>query len=159
VIVSVGGRRNDLRKDPTPAEGCRQRTELGTGEPARYGAALVAHGAPVPAAQGLGFDRVQPIEFGFRSHGVGIGIPGSALEVPWPFKRLRWLMDHYADAVRAEPGQCWRMVVQNHDARPDIPAHCPAPALWIGSAVVGKVRMRLWSCQGHIEGLEDLRPV
>jgi hypothetical protein len=82
VIVSVDGRRNYLRKGPTPVEGCRQRTELGTGEPARYGAVLVAHGAPVPAAQSLGLDRVQPIDFGFRGHGVGIGIPGSTLEVP-----------------------------------------------------------------------------
>jgi hypothetical protein len=119
----------------------------------------VAHGAPVLAAQGLGLGRVQQIQFGFRSHGVGIGIPGSALELSFPFERLVWGMDHYGDAVRAEPGQCWRMVVRNEDARPDAPAHCPAPALWVGSAVVDKVRLRLWSCQGHIEGLEDLRPV
>jgi hypothetical protein len=68
-------------------------------------------------------------------------------------------MDDYADAVRAEPGQCWRMVFRNEDARSDTPTPCPAPALWIGSAVVEKVRMRLWSGQGHIEGLEDLHPV
>jgi len=79
--------------------------------------------------------------------------------VSCPFECLGWFMDHYADAARAEPGQCRRIVLRSQDARLDPPAHCPAPALWIGSAVVDKVRVRLWSCQGHIEGLEDLRPV
>jgi hypothetical protein len=106
-------------------------------------ASLLAHGAPVLAPQVLGLDRVEQIEFGFCRHGVGIGILGSALEVSCPFERLGWFMDHYADAVRAEPGQCWRMVLRSQDARLDPPAHCPAPALWIGSAVVDKVRVRL----------------
>jgi hypothetical protein len=68
-------------------------------------------------------------------------------------------MDHDADGVRAEAGQCWRMVLRNEDTRPGTRSGCPAPALWIGTAVVDSARMRLWSCQAHIEGLEDLRPV
>ena len=29
----------------------------------------------------------------------------------------------------------------------------------MGRAMVGKRRMRLWSCDGHVDGLEDVRPV
>jgi hypothetical protein len=30
---------------------------------------------------------------------------------------------------------------------------------WMGRTMVGKKRMRVWSCDGHVEGLEDLRAV
>jgi hypothetical protein len=33
------------------------------------------------------------------------------------------------------------------------------PVRWVGWRQVGKKKMRLWSCEGHAEGLEDLRPV
>ena len=68
-------------------------------------------------------------------------------------------MDHYANAVRAEPGICWRMVSRGLGYRMGSPTDCPEPVRWMGRAVVGKKRMRLWSCEGHSEGLEDLRPV
>lgn len=68
-------------------------------------------------------------------------------------------MDHYANAVRAEPGICWRMVSRGPGFRTGSPTDCPEPVRWMGRAMVGKRRMRLWSCDGHVEGLEQLRPV
>jgi hypothetical protein len=66
-------------------------------------------------------------------------------------------MDPYcANAVRAEPGICWRMV-SREGWRKGSPMDCPEPVKWMGRAMVGKKRMRLWSCDGHLEGLEDLR--
>jgi hypothetical protein len=68
-------------------------------------------------------------------------------------------MEHYANAVRAEPGQCWRMVSRGPGYRMGSPTDCSEPVRWMGRAIVGKKRMRLWSCEGHIEGLESVRPV
>ena len=68
-------------------------------------------------------------------------------------------MDHYADAVRAEAGQCWRMVSRGSGFRMGSPTDCPEPVRWTGRAMVGRKRMRLWSCEGHVQGLEDLRRV
>jgi hypothetical protein len=68
-------------------------------------------------------------------------------------------MDHYANAVRAEPGQCWRMVSRDDGYRKGSPTECLEPVRWVGRRQVGKKRMRLWSCEGHSEGLEDLRPI
>jgi hypothetical protein len=67
--------------------------------------------------------------------------------------------DHYANAVRAEPGVCWRMVSRGPGYRVDTPTDCPEPLQWTGRTMVGRKRMRLWSCASHVEGLEDLRPV
>lgn len=71
----------------------------------------------------------------------------------------RGSVDHYANAVRAELGQCWRMVSRRTGFRVDTPTDCLEPVRWIGRRLVGKKRMRLWSCEGHAEGLEDLRRV
>ena len=68
-------------------------------------------------------------------------------------------LPHYANAVRAEPGRCWRMVSRPAGYRVDTPTDCLEPVRWIGRRQVGRKRMRLWSCEGHAEGLEDLRPV
>jgi len=68
-------------------------------------------------------------------------------------------LPHYANAVRAEPGQCWQMVSRPPGFRVDTPTDCLEPVRWIGRAMVGKKRMRLWACEGHSEGLEDLRPI
>jgi hypothetical protein len=68
-------------------------------------------------------------------------------------------MDHYANAVRAEPGVCWRMVSRGPGYRVDTPTDCPESVKWTGRTMVRRKRMRLWSCAGHVEGLEDLRPV
>ena len=43
--------------------------------------------------------------------------------------------------------------------RVDAPTDCPEPVQWVGRAVVGHKRMRLWSCGRHVEGPADLRPV
>lgn len=65
-------------------------------------------------------------------------------------------MDHFADSVFAEPGRCWRLVT-DFAGRPD---HCPEPVVWVGrtrlSGRDGKL-LRLWSCQGHAEGLEGAK--
>jgi hypothetical protein len=71
-------------------------------------------------------------------------------------------MDHigyYANAIRAEPGICWRMVSRPPGYRVGTPTDCPEPVRWMGRAMVGKKRMGLWSCDGHVEGLEQLRRV
>jgi hypothetical protein len=66
---------------------------------------------------------------------------------------------HYANAVRAEPGVCWRMVSRGPGYRVATPTDCPEPLQWIGRAMVGRKRMRLWSCGRHVEGLDDVHPV
>ena len=68
------------------------------------------------------------------------------------------LMDHYANAIRAEPGICWRMV-SRQGWRKGSPMDCPEPVPWVGRTMVGKKRMRLYSCDGHVEGLEDVRRI
>ena len=68
-------------------------------------------------------------------------------------------MDRYANAVRAEPGICWRMVSRGPGYRMGSPTDCQEPVRWVGRAMVGKRRMRLCSCEGHVEGLEDVRRV
>ena len=66
---------------------------------------------------------------------------------------------HYANAKLVERGACWRMVSRNDGYRKGSPTGCPEPVCWTGLGMVGKKRMRLWSCEGHAEGLGDLRPV
>jgi hypothetical protein len=68
-------------------------------------------------------------------------------------------MDYYANAVRAEPGRCFRMVSRPPGPQVGSPTDCLEPVRWIGRRQVGKKRMRLWSCEGHADGLEDPRPV
>jgi hypothetical protein len=69
------------------------------------------------------------------------------------------LMEHYANAVWAEPWLCWRMVSRGPGFRMGSPTDRPEPVRWMGRAMVGKRRMRLWSCDGHVDGLGELRPV
>jgi hypothetical protein len=66
---------------------------------------------------------------------------------------------YYANADRAEPGRCFRMVSIATGYRIGSPTDCPEPVRWVGNRQVGKKRMRLWSCQGHVEGLESVRPI
>jgi hypothetical protein len=65
----------------------------------------------------------------------------------------------HANAVRAEPGQCFRMVSRDDGYRKGSPTECPEPVRWIGRRQVGKKKMRLWSCEGHAGGLEDPQPL
>jgi hypothetical protein len=65
-------------------------------------------------------------------------------------------MDYYANAVRAEPGICWRMV-SRQGWRKGSPMDCPEPVRWMDRTMVGNKRMRLYSCGGNVEGLEDVR--
>jgi len=76
-----------------------------------------------------------------------------------PPNNVGHMIPHYANAVRAEPGLCWRMVSRPTGYQAGAPTDCFEPVRWIGRAMVGKKRMRLWSCEGHSEGLEDLRPI
>lgn len=77
-----------------------------------------------------------------------------ALVTPPPY---RGPVDHYANAIRAEPGRCWRMVSRGPGYRMGSPTDWPEPVQWIGRAVVGRKRMKLWSSEGRAEGLDDLR--
>ena len=62
-------------------------------------------------------------------------------------------MDHYADAVFPEPGRCWRMVQTAGVGAPD---HCSEPVVWVGNhRLSGGKRIRVWSCDGHREGVEE----
>jgi hypothetical protein len=65
-------------------------------------------------------------------------------------------VDHYADVAFFEPGRCWRMV---HDSEgPGRPTFCLEPVVWVGNHRLagpnGKV-IRVWSCDGHREGVEQ----
>jgi hypothetical protein len=66
-------------------------------------------------------------------------------------------MDHFADAVFAAPGRCWRLVT-DFAGRPD---HCTEPVIWTGrhrlSGRNGKM-LRVWSCEGHVEGAIEPLP-
>jgi hypothetical protein len=68
-------------------------------------------------------------------------------------------MANDAEQVRAEPGACWRMANREPGHQADTPADCQEAVAWIGSTIVSAQRLRVWSCQAHIEGLEDLHPV
>jgi hypothetical protein len=63
------------------------------------------------------------------------------------------MTDYYAEAVFSEPGQCWRFVYRSPDD--GRPMHCDQPVVWVGSHRHrdGK-QIRVWSCQGHVEGVE-----
>ncbi len=49
------------------------------------------------------------------------------------------------------------MVSRGPGDRVDTPTDCPEPVRWVGRAMVGQKRMRLWPCWGHVEGLGHLR--
>ena len=68
-------------------------------------------------------------------------------------------VDSHANAVRTEPGVCWRMVSRGPGYRVDTPTDCPEPVRWTGRTVIGKTGIRLWSCQRHVQGLDDVHPV
>jgi len=64
---------------------------------------------------------------------------------------------HYADAVFSEPGRCWRMVQKPGVGAPD---HCPEPVVWVGNhRLSGGKRIRVWSCEGHVKGVEQAERV
>jgi hypothetical protein len=65
--------------------------------------------------------------------------------------------NRYANAVRAEPGVRWRMVGRGPGYRVGTPTDCPEPVRWTGRAVIGMKRLRLWSCEKHVKGLEGVR--
>ena len=85
--------------------------------------------------------------------------PGRGPWAPVTIPFYRGPVEHYANAVRAEPGLCWRMVSRGPGFRVGSPTDCPEPVRWMGRAMVGKRWMRLFSCDGHLEDLEDVRPV
>jgi hypothetical protein len=62
-------------------------------------------------------------------------------------------MDHFANAVYSAS---WRLVADFAGR----PTHCKQPVAWTGRARIsgrsGKV-LRVWSCEGHCEGLESAR--
>jgi hypothetical protein len=65
-------------------------------------------------------------------------------------------VSHYADAVYAEQGRCWR-VVNNDGQRQGMPTHCPEDGSWFGTDMVGGRRLQFWSCDGHMDDLADPR--
>jgi hypothetical protein len=66
-------------------------------------------------------------------------------------------VDHYANAVFAEQGRCWRFV-NDDEQRQGMPRHCPEGARWTGTDLVGGRRLQFWSCDGHMNELDDPRP-
>ncbi len=68
----------------------------------------------------------------------------------------------YANAKQVERGACWRMVSRDDGYRKGSPTGCPEPIRWTGNAMIGKKRYRLYrldSCEGHVDGLENVRQV
>jgi hypothetical protein len=51
------------------------------------------------------------------------------------------------------------MVSRDDGYRKDSPTGCPEPARWTGVTMIGKRRYRLDSCGGHVDGLENVRPI
>jgi len=65
------------------------------------------------------------------------------------------MTDHYADAVFSEPGRCWRFVYRSDPGTQGQPMHCPESIRWVGNHyLAGGKRIRVWSCDGHLEGVE-----
>lgn len=63
------------------------------------------------------------------------------------------MTDHYVDAVFSEPGRCWRMIQTAGVGAPD---HCSESVAWVGNhRLSGGKQIRVWSCEGHREGLEE----
>jgi hypothetical protein len=65
-------------------------------------------------------------------------------------------VDHYAQAVFSQPGhQCWRFVVNRDPRTEGQPTHCPEPVMYVGNhRMVGGKRIRVWSCEAHLKGVE-----
>lgn len=60
-----------------------------------------------------------------------------------------------ASGFFVQESQCWRMV-RNGVGHP---SHCHEAAGWTGGYVNPKgKRWKVWSCQDHLEGLDDVRP-
>jgi hypothetical protein len=49
------------------------------------------------------------------------------------------------------------MVGRGPGYRVGTPTDCPEPVRWTGRAVIGMKRLRLWSCEKHVKGLEGVR--
>jgi hypothetical protein len=49
-------------------------------------------------------------------------------------------MDHYANAVRAEPNICWRIVSGPSGFQVDTPTGCLEPVVWVGKAMGVRIR-------------------
>ena len=66
--------------------------------------------------------------------------------------------NHYADVVFSEPGRCWRMI---HDGEGSgRPTFCEEPVVWVGNHhLIGGKQIRVWSCEGHREGVEQAERV
>jgi hypothetical protein len=67
---------------------------------------------------------------------------------------------HFGVIMVSDPGRCWRLI-QRPDGPPGQPAACPATVRWIGWA---RHRdddpwFRVWSCDGHVDGVHDPRSV
>src|ERR1019366_5721650 len=64
------------------------------------------------------------------------------------------MTDHYAEAVFSEPGRCWRLVYDGEGA--GRPTHCDGAVVWVGNhRLSGGKQIRVWSCDGHREGVEE----
>ena len=68
-------------------------------------------------------------------------------------------VEFYANAVRVDPGVCWRFVSRGDGYRKGSPTGCPEPVGWMGRTMIGAKRYRVYSCGGHVDDLEDVRPL
>jgi hypothetical protein len=68
-------------------------------------------------------------------------------------------VEHYANAARVDPGVCWRFVSRGDGYRKGSPTGCPEPVAWMGRTMIGPTRYRVYSCDGHLDEVEDVRPV
>ncbi len=62
------------------------------------------------------------------------------------------------DCRAAEPGRCWRLVYDGEGS--GRPTFCEKPVAWVGNTrLVGGKQIRVWSCEGHVEGVEETKRV
>lgn len=64
------------------------------------------------------------------------------------------LSEYLPAGAFSEPGRCWRMVYANAVTL-GAPEHCQEQVVWVGNhRLTDGKRIRVWSCDGHVEGLE-----
>ena len=60
----------------------------------------------------------------------------------------------YANAKRVDPWQCWRMVRRGPGYRMGSPTGCTEPVCWAGKVVIGTKQYHVFSCDGHVDGID-----
>jgi len=101
------------------------------------------------------------------SHLASVGLDLDKMQSPFDQPAHTVLgvsLAYVGNVVFAQPGRCWRMVMQasvmsDRGMASGSPIHCPRKAKWVGKHQVGKQELTWWSCDDHSGGLEKRRMV